>query len=221
MSASEVGRDVAYFTFGDHNLAKDLAEIHEFLVKDKVTVGQLMELLLEYQTTRRESWGKKDLFDYVAGYDQDTEDEVEQMKEEAAEDEASDQTSDQGRAEEEKGHVESVGVDSKRTPVASDENTFDDDVMTSNSPNTMMETSDWTEEKDKTTEWSAEKPVDADSHSSKVDGSVRKTLDEKLTASVSEMEEEVKLRSAEVQDKTPPTEQPQITSYFRPKDSAE
>lgn len=40
MAAAEAGRDVAYFTFGDAQLMRDVHEIHTFLTKRKVTVGK-------------------------------------------------------------------------------------------------------------------------------------------------------------------------------------
>ncbi len=40
MAAAEAGRDVAYFTFGDAQLMRDVHEIHTFLTQRRVTVGK-------------------------------------------------------------------------------------------------------------------------------------------------------------------------------------
>lgn len=40
MAAAEAGRDVAYFTFGDAQLMRDVHEIHTFLTGRQVTVGK-------------------------------------------------------------------------------------------------------------------------------------------------------------------------------------
>lgn len=40
MAAAEAGRDVAYYTFGDAQLMRDVHEIHTFLTKRQVTVGK-------------------------------------------------------------------------------------------------------------------------------------------------------------------------------------
>lgn len=50
MAAAEAGRDVAYFTFGDAQLMRDVHEIHTFLTKRKVTVGRLYSLLNQYSS---------------------------------------------------------------------------------------------------------------------------------------------------------------------------
>ncbi|XP_069548795.1 poly(ADP-ribose) glycohydrolase [Brachyistius frenatus] len=48
MAAAEAGRDVAYFTFGDAQLMRDVYKMHTFLTVEDVTVGQLYSLLKEY-----------------------------------------------------------------------------------------------------------------------------------------------------------------------------
>lgn len=48
MAAAEAGRDVAYFTFGDAQLMRDVHEMHTFLTERRVTVGQLFNLLNQY-----------------------------------------------------------------------------------------------------------------------------------------------------------------------------
>ncbi|KAL4640057.1 poly(ADP-ribose) glycohydrolase isoform X3 [Arapaima gigas] len=51
MAAAEVGRDVAYFTFGDADLMRDVHKMHSFLTERNVTVGTLYRLLLQYYST--------------------------------------------------------------------------------------------------------------------------------------------------------------------------
>lgn len=41
MAAAEAGRDVAYFTFGDAQLMKDVHDMHAFLTERRVTVGKI------------------------------------------------------------------------------------------------------------------------------------------------------------------------------------
>ncbi|XP_068597722.1 poly(ADP-ribose) glycohydrolase [Brachionichthys hirsutus] len=48
MAAAEAGRDVAYFTFGDAQLMRDVHEMHTFLAERRVTVGTLYSLLNQY-----------------------------------------------------------------------------------------------------------------------------------------------------------------------------
>ncbi|XP_059215112.1 poly(ADP-ribose) glycohydrolase [Centropristis striata] len=50
MAAAEAGRDVAYFTFGDAQLMRDVHEIHTFLTERQVTVGRLYSLLNQYSS---------------------------------------------------------------------------------------------------------------------------------------------------------------------------
>uniref|UniRef100_A0A7N8WS10 poly(ADP-ribose) glycohydrolase n=1 Tax=Mastacembelus armatus TaxID=205130 RepID=A0A7N8WS10_9TELE len=50
MAAAEAGRDVAYFTFGDAELMKDVHKMHTFLTERQVTVGRLYSLLNQYST---------------------------------------------------------------------------------------------------------------------------------------------------------------------------
>lgn len=50
MAAAEAGRDVAYYTFGDAQLMRDVHEIHTFLTKRQVTVGRLYYLLNQYSS---------------------------------------------------------------------------------------------------------------------------------------------------------------------------
>lgn len=41
MAAAEAGRDVAYFTFGDAQLMRDVHEMHTFLTERRVAVGKM------------------------------------------------------------------------------------------------------------------------------------------------------------------------------------
>ncbi|KAG7216326.1 hypothetical protein INR49_021730 [Caranx melampygus] len=50
MAAAEAGRDVAYFTFGDAQLMRDVHEMHAFLTERRVTVGRLYNLLNQYSS---------------------------------------------------------------------------------------------------------------------------------------------------------------------------
>uniref|UniRef100_A0A8C9VHZ0 poly(ADP-ribose) glycohydrolase n=1 Tax=Scleropages formosus TaxID=113540 RepID=A0A8C9VHZ0_SCLFO len=49
--AAEVGRDVAYFTFGDADLMRDVHKMHSFLTERNVTVGTVYRLLMQYYST--------------------------------------------------------------------------------------------------------------------------------------------------------------------------
>lgn len=40
MAAAEAGRDVAYFTFGDEELMRDVHDLYTFLKDRNVTVGK-------------------------------------------------------------------------------------------------------------------------------------------------------------------------------------
>ncbi|XP_046667282.1 poly(ADP-ribose) glycohydrolase-like isoform X5 [Homalodisca vitripennis] len=48
MAAAVTGRDVAYFTFGNTKLRDRLADMHSFLVKHQVTVGDLWKIITSY-----------------------------------------------------------------------------------------------------------------------------------------------------------------------------
>ncbi|KAL7889947.1 hypothetical protein AOLI_G00022050 [Acnodon oligacanthus] len=48
MAAAEAGRDVAYFTFGDAELMRDVHDLHTFLTDGHITVGTLYGLLKQY-----------------------------------------------------------------------------------------------------------------------------------------------------------------------------
>ena len=40
LAAAETGRDVAYFTFGDRALMRDVGDLHKFLTDSDVSVGE-------------------------------------------------------------------------------------------------------------------------------------------------------------------------------------
>ncbi|XP_029962694.1 poly(ADP-ribose) glycohydrolase [Salarias fasciatus] len=48
MAAAEAGRDVAYFTFGDAQLMKEVHKMHSFLTERRVRVGHIYSLLNQY-----------------------------------------------------------------------------------------------------------------------------------------------------------------------------
>ncbi|XP_056326961.1 poly(ADP-ribose) glycohydrolase [Danio aesculapii] len=50
MAAAEAGRDVAYFTFGDEALMRDVQDLHNFLKDNCVTVGSLYVYLKQYSS---------------------------------------------------------------------------------------------------------------------------------------------------------------------------
>ncbi|KAM4703493.1 poly(ADP-ribose) glycohydrolase [Rhinophrynus dorsalis] len=48
LAAAEAGRDVVYFTFGDHKLMKDIYAMYSFLADKNKTVGDVYRLLMSY-----------------------------------------------------------------------------------------------------------------------------------------------------------------------------
>nr|XP_032814975.1 poly(ADP-ribose) glycohydrolase isoform X1 [Petromyzon marinus] len=50
LAASEAGRDIAYFTFGDRNLEDDFRNIHGFLQNQDRTVGEVFKMLVQFRT---------------------------------------------------------------------------------------------------------------------------------------------------------------------------
>ncbi|XP_063089849.1 poly(ADP-ribose) glycohydrolase isoform X5 [Cavia porcellus] len=48
LAAAAAERDVAYFTFGDSELMRDIYSMHTFLTERKLTVGEVYKLLLRY-----------------------------------------------------------------------------------------------------------------------------------------------------------------------------
>lgn len=51
MAAAEAGRDVAYFTFGDSALMRDVHQMHKFLTERRVTVGRLYHVMNQYSSS--------------------------------------------------------------------------------------------------------------------------------------------------------------------------
>lgn len=48
MAASEAGRDIAYFTFGDPELMRDVSDMHTFLTDRALTIGEIYIELKQY-----------------------------------------------------------------------------------------------------------------------------------------------------------------------------
>lgn len=73
-----IGRDVAYYTFGDENLRDDLSTMYIFLKENNVTVGELVQVLNHHGS--REWSDGSDLFHYIyhnlGAYRSDTDDET-------------------------------------------------------------------------------------------------------------------------------------------------
>ncbi|KAM3859935.1 poly(ADP-ribose) glycohydrolase [Diretmus argenteus] len=51
LAAAEAGRDVAYFTFGDSRLMTDVHNMHSFLTKRNISVGEVYDLLGQYYSS--------------------------------------------------------------------------------------------------------------------------------------------------------------------------
>ncbi|KAJ8365692.1 hypothetical protein SKAU_G00145230 [Synaphobranchus kaupii] len=51
LAAAEAGRDVAYFTFGDEQLMRDVNEMHSFLTERRLSVGTVYGLLEQYYSS--------------------------------------------------------------------------------------------------------------------------------------------------------------------------
>ncbi|XP_046860470.1 poly(ADP-ribose) glycohydrolase-like [Xenia sp. Carnegie-2017] len=62
MAASEAKRDVLFFTFGDKEQARELANIHRKLKENNITIGWLWEHLFKY---RKEALLSRNLFKYL------------------------------------------------------------------------------------------------------------------------------------------------------------
>merc|ERR550532_1008133 len=48
LAAAVANRAMAYFTFGDEDLVREGGDIHQFLVKNDVSVGQLYSLVVQF-----------------------------------------------------------------------------------------------------------------------------------------------------------------------------
>lgn len=77
-ACGQVGRDMAYFTFGNTQLRDQLENLHTFLTDNNVKVGELAQVLEQYHTSREEVDGT-DLLHYIyhnlAAYNSDTDEE--------------------------------------------------------------------------------------------------------------------------------------------------
>lgn len=73
----QVGRDMAYFTFGNTQLRDQMHDLHTFLTDNNVKVGELAQVLEQYHTSSEEADGT-DLIHYIyhnlAAYNSDTDD---------------------------------------------------------------------------------------------------------------------------------------------------
>jgi poly(ADP-ribose) glycohydrolase len=65
MVASECGRGLVYFTFGDSSLKRDLENFYSFISERNFTVGQLYKALEYYDKEVTYSYKKIDLFDFI------------------------------------------------------------------------------------------------------------------------------------------------------------
>ncbi len=65
MAASECGRDLYYFTFGDSSLKRDLESFYKFISGRNLTVGQIYKVLESYDKEVKNSYRKIDLFDFM------------------------------------------------------------------------------------------------------------------------------------------------------------
>ncbi|XP_051946654.1 poly(ADP-ribose) glycohydrolase-like [Xyrauchen texanus] len=70
MAAAEAGRDVAYFTFGDEGLMRDVHDLHTFLKDRQVTVGTLYCLLKQYSSVVSKNAQRPDVSLYGFIYEQ-------------------------------------------------------------------------------------------------------------------------------------------------------
>lgn len=70
MAAAEAGRDVAYFTFGDEELMRDVHDLHTFLKDRHVTVGTLYCLLKQYSNVLSKNTQRPDVSLYGFLYEQ-------------------------------------------------------------------------------------------------------------------------------------------------------
>nr|XP_055063583.1 poly(ADP-ribose) glycohydrolase isoform X1 [Misgurnus anguillicaudatus] len=65
MAAAVAERDMAYFTFGNHNLASELKDMHRHLRDKGVTVGELYNMLVDYSGHKRERPPKVDIYSFI------------------------------------------------------------------------------------------------------------------------------------------------------------
>ncbi|XP_073333578.1 poly(ADP-ribose) glycohydrolase [Pagrus major] len=65
MAAAKARRGLAFFTFQDEPLKRDLQEIHHLLLSEGATVGKLFELLEDYCSEQDRKTAHVDLFDFI------------------------------------------------------------------------------------------------------------------------------------------------------------
>ncbi|XP_065199713.1 poly(ADP-ribose) glycohydrolase-like [Planococcus citri] len=63
MAAAESNRDLAYFTFGNDELRDSMHAVHEFLIKNKITIGKIYDLLCQYNAGA--FYDRIPLYDYI------------------------------------------------------------------------------------------------------------------------------------------------------------
>lgn len=61
IAASQAGRPLAYFTFGDQNLVNSFYKVYEYLSNEKATVKDLCSYLQQYKSLYKDI----PLFDYI------------------------------------------------------------------------------------------------------------------------------------------------------------
>eukprot|EP00063_Salmo_salar_P068183 XP_014043018.1 PREDICTED: poly(ADP-ribose) glycohydrolase-like [Salmo salar] len=65
MAAARAKRGVAFFTFNNLSLERELKNMHHLLVTLRTTVGELYELLVDYCAVIRSAHTHVDLFDWI------------------------------------------------------------------------------------------------------------------------------------------------------------
>jgi len=65
LAASEAGRDLTYFTFGDKDFTLRLKAVCLFLKENKVTVGQLWKYICEYEAWFQNNTSNGDIFNMI------------------------------------------------------------------------------------------------------------------------------------------------------------
>merc|ERR1719229_1096564 len=65
MAASEVGRDVAYFTFGDEGLRDEVDRMYSFLVTKEVKIGKLVHMIQDFAKKRGQMGTDYQLYDHI------------------------------------------------------------------------------------------------------------------------------------------------------------
>lgn len=64
IAASESGRSLTYFTFGNADQAAELTQVYAHLVLHEITTGELYEALIQYCSARKSGEHPK-LFDFL------------------------------------------------------------------------------------------------------------------------------------------------------------